>query len=512
MMNTRQNSLRGAATGVAMGLLMLGVVPAAPALAQETPAVAQELPSVADLSERLLPSVVEITVQSKAEGMPSIDMPQVPDDSPFKDFFDDFFKRHQQGGGDGGDGGKDKKRNSGRTVTSAGAGFIIDASGLVVTNNHVVEGADGIEVRLDDSTVLKGELVGRDPKTDLAVIRVKSDRALPAVPFGDSDHLRIGEWVLAVGNPFALGTSVSLGIVSARNRDINAGPYDDFIQTDAAINKGNSGGPLFNMKGQVVGINTAILSPTGGSVGIGFSVPANTAKGVIDQLVKYGETRRGWLGVKVQSVTPDIAESMGMGAPRGALVADVTKTGPAEKAGIEAGDVIVEFNGHPIKEMKDLPRVVADTEIGKGVPVKLLRQGKEVMVNAEVGRLEDGEKLVADQDTSQNDGAGGTAPAVVTALGMTLSSMSDELRAKFNIDADLNGAVVTEVAADGAAADKRMEAGDVITEAGEKEVTGAADVSAAIDTAKAAGKSSVLMLVAKGGKQGDMRFIALKLK
>jgi serine protease Do len=327
------------------------------------------------------------------------------------------------------------------------------------------------------------------------------------VAFGDSDVLRIGEWVVAIGNPFGLGGSVSLGIVSARNRDINAGPYDDFIQTDAAINKGNSGGPLFNLKGEVVGINTAIFSPTGGSVGIGFSVPANTAKGVVDQLVKFGETRRGWFGVKIQSVTDDIAESMAMGKARGALIADVTKTGPAEKAGIEPGDVVIEFNGKPVNSMRDLPRIVADTEIGKKVPIKIFRKGKELELMAEVGRLEDGEKVVAQQDSTA-----GSAPAVTTVLGMTVSSMTDELRLKYKIDADIKGAVVTEVTADSAAADKRLEPGDVITEAGEKAVTGAADISASIEEAEKAGKNSVLLLVSKGGKQTEMRFIALKLK
>ena len=493
--------LRGALAGVSFSLLTLGAV-SAPALFTASPAAAQELPSVADLAERLLPAVVEISVEAKPEGgLPSVEMPDLPDNSPFKDFFDEFFKRHQQ----------DQNKDQGRTVTSLGSGFIIDSSGLIVTNNHVVEGAQAIQVRLEDSTMLKAELVGRDPKTDIAVIRVKSDKPLPTVGFGDSDHIRIGEWVLAIGNPFGLGGSVSLGIVSARNRDINAGPYDDFIQTDAAINKGNSGGPLFNLKGDVIGINTAIFSPSGGSVGIGFAVPANTAKSVVDQLTKYGETRRGWLGVKIQSVTDDIAESMGMASPTGALIADVTKTGPAEKAGIEAGDVIIEFDGKPIKEMKDLPRIVAETEIGKKVPVKVLRKGKEVDVTAEVGRLEDGEKLVANKDA--NDGAGkDAAPAVVTTLGMTATTITDELRAKYNIDPDLKGAVITEVAPDGAAAAKQLQPGDVITEAGEKEVTGAADISARVEEATKAGKNSVLLLVAKGGKQAEMRFIALKLK
>jgi serine protease Do len=501
MNGRRQSSLRNALAGASLGLLVLGAVAVSPAILVPTPAAAQELPSVADLAERLLPAVVEISVESKSDAGdgPTLQMPDLPDNSPFKDFFDDFFKRHQ----------RDQNKDQSRPVTSLGSGFIIDGSGIIVTNNHVVEGAQSIEVRLEDATILKAELVGRDPKTDIAVIRVKSDKPLPTVGFGDSDHLRIGEWVLAIGNPFGLGGSVSLGIVSARNRDINAGPYDDYIQTDAAINKGNSGGPLFNMKGEVVGINTAIFSPSGGSVGIGFSVPANTAKGVVNQLVKYGETRRGWLGVKIQSVTDDIAESMGMGTPHGALIADVTKTGPAEKAGIEAGDVVIEFDGRPIKEMKDLPRIVAETDIGKSVVVKLLRQGKEVSVSVAVGRLEDGEKLVADQDGGSG---GGDAPAVVSTLGMTLTSITDELRAKYGIDADVNGAVITAVAPDSAAADKRLEPGDVITEAGEKEVAGAADVAARVDEATKAGKNSVLLLVSKRGKQSEMRFIALKLK
>jgi serine protease Do len=392
-----------------------------------------------------------------------------------------------------------------------GSGFVIDPAGLIVTNNHVVEGAESIEVHLQDDTVLKAEVVGRDPKTDLAVLRVKPAAPLASVALGNSDSLRIGEWVVAIGNPFGLGGSVSLGIVSARNRDINAGPYDDFIQTDAAINKGNSGGPLFNLKGEVMGINTAIFSPSGGSVGIGFSVPANTAKNVIDQLIQFGETRRGWLGVKIQSVTDDIAESLNLGKAGGALVADVTPTGPAEKAGIQAGDVVIEFNGRPVNSMRDLPKIVAETPIGSKVPVKLLRKGQEVMVTAEVGRLEDGEKLAAAGSTPGGDQAK-PAPAVVTVLGMTVSSMTDELRTQFTIDKELKGAVVTEVAADGPAADKRLEPGDVITEAGEKEVLGAADVSARIDEAKKANKNSLLLLVAKGGKASEMRFIALKIK
>ncbi|MGQ0485492.1 MAG: DegQ family serine endoprotease [Hyphomicrobiales bacterium] len=492
-MNGRRGWLRTSLAAVAMAAILAGAgVPltAPPAMAQ-----AVQLPSVADLADRLLPAVVEISVETKVPGgATDFQMPDLPENSPFRDFFEDYFKRRQQGQGP-----------QNRTVNSMGSGFVIDGSGLIVTNNHVVEGAEGIEVRFQDSTILKAELIGRDPKTDLALLRVKPEKPLPTVGFGDSDRLRIGEWVMAIGNPFGLGGSVSLGIVSARNRDINAGPYDDFIQTDAAINKGNSGGPLFNLQGEVVGINTAIFSPSGGSVGIGFSVPANTAKGVIAQLVKYGETRRGWLGVKIQSVTDDIAESMSMGRPRGALIADVTKTGPAEKAGIEAGDVVIEFDGKPVNQMRDLPRIVAETEIGRQVIVKVLRKGKEVTVTAEVGRLEDGEKLVAEQD-------GSSAPAVVTVLGMTVATLSEDLRVKFKTDPEIKGAVITEVAAEGPAADKKLEPGDVITEAGEKEVLGAADIPARIEEAESAAKNSVLLLVSKGGKQSEMRFIALKLK
>jgi serine protease Do len=488
------------------GVALAGVLFAVPAshLAFAPQALAQStaaLPNVADLADKLLPSVVEISVETKVTaGGPSPELPQLPDDSPFKDFFEDFFKRRQGEGGEGQPGD--------RTVNSMGSGFIVDATGIIVTNNHVVEGAEAIQVHLQDGTLLKAELVGRDPKTDLAVLRVKAETQLPVVGFGDSDRLRIGEWVMAIGNPFGLGGSVSLGIVSARNRDINAGPYDDFIQTDAAINKGNSGGPLFNLNGEVVGINTAIFSPTGGSVGIGFSVPANTAKGVIDQLIKYGETRRGWLGVRVQSLSDDLAESMGIGKVKGALVADVTDGSPGKIAGIEPGDVITEFNGKPINDMRELPRAVAATEIGATVVVKALRKGKEVSFTVTIGRLEDGEKLVMAQDAQKK----ADAPAVVTTLGMTISSLTQELRERYKIDEKVAGAVITEVAQEGAAAEKGLEQGDVILEAGGKPVEGAADVSAAIEAAEKGGKTSVLILAAKAGKAAETRFIALKIK
>jgi serine protease Do len=455
----------------------------------------QAMPSIANTVERLLPAVVEITTSQKvaqAEGGPTTDLPP---NAPFRDFFEDFFKNRRNSPG---------PEQQAPQASSLGSGFVIDASGYIITNNHVIEQAETIEVRFTDGTKLKAELKGRDPKTDIALLQVKPAKPLAAVQFGDSDVLRVGDWVMAIGNPFGLGGSVSLGIVSARNRDINAGPYDDYIQTDAAINKGNSGGPLFNLKGDVVGINTAIYSPSGGSVGIGFSVPAATAKGVVNQLIKYGETRRGWIGVKIQPVTDDLIESLKMDSARGALVADVTAGGPAEKSGLQAGDVIVEFDGRPVREMKHLPRIVAETEIGRSVVVKAMRQGKELTVNAEVGRLEDGEKLVA--------GGGAAVGESVKVLGMTIAPLTDDLRGKFTIDAAMKGAVVTEVEAASPAADKSITPGDVITEAGEKAVTSPGDVQARVKDAEKAGKNSVLLLVSKGGKQGEMSFIAVKLK
>jgi serine protease Do len=338
-------------------------------------------------------------------------------------------------------------------------------------------------------------------------LRVKPDKPLPSVSFGDSDKLRIGNWVMVIGNPFGVGTSVSLGIVSARNRSINAGPYDDFIQTDAAINRGNSGGPLFNMAGEVVGINTAILSSgSGGSVGVGFSVPSSTAKSVINQLIKFGETRRGWLGVKLQPITPELDESMELKGLKGALVAEVTADSPSAKAGVLAGDVIVNFDGKTIKEMKELPKAVSETEVGKKVQVVVMRKGKEVQVTVELGRLEDAEKKIA------AGGGSSSAPKdSVTALGLTASTLNAELRTKFKLDDKIKGAVITEVAKDSVAFDKRLEPGDVVIEAGSRQVVAASDITDAIAASEKDGKSSVLLLVAKGGKEGETRFIALKI-
>jgi serine protease Do len=492
MNETVKRVLAGALMAPLAWAALDGFAPTMPAKAQQI----QQLPTVADLAEKLSPAVVSIATTQKVVGSVQLQMPDLPPDVPFRDMFEDFFKRQRPGG-----------RPEPRTVNSQGSGFVIDASGIIVTNNHVIEQSDDITVVFTDGTNLKADLVGRDTKTDIAVLRVKPAKPLTAVSFGDSDKLRVGDWVLAIGNPFGLGGSVSLGIVSARNRDINAGPYDDFIQTDAAINKGNSGGPLFNLAGEVVGVNTAIYSPSGGSVGIGFSVPAATVRGVVDQLVKFGETRRGWLGVRIQSLTDDLAEGLDIGKTQGALVAEVTPTGPAEKAGLKPRDVITDFDGKPIRDMKDLPRVVADTPIGKKVAVKILREGKPLELSAEVGRLEDGEKLVASANP-QNGPATDTADA----LGMKLSIINDDQRKRFNIDDGLEGAIVTEVDPNGPAAEKRIEPGDVITEAGQKAVSNPGDVTARVKDAESAQKKSVLLFVAKGGKQSEMRFIAVRIK
>ncbi len=476
---------------VALALLAIAVVfvpnLSAPANAQE-----QALPDVANLADRVLPAVVEIAVESKVKGAAET-LPKLPEDSPFKDFFDDFLNRKQDG-------------QQNRQVSGMGSGFIIDSAGYVVTNNHVIDGADKIEVHMQDSTIFTAVLVGRDAKTDLAVLKIKSEKPLPFLGFGDSNSLRIGQWVMAIGNPFGLGGSVSLGIVSARNRDINAGPYDDFIQTDAAINKGNSGGPLFNLKGEVVGVNTAIFSPTGGSVGIGFSVPSNTVKSVVGQLVKFGETRRGWLGVKLQAMTDDIAASLNAKGIQGALIADVTEGGPSAKAGLLAGDVITEFDGKPIVEMRALPRAVGETDVGKKVEIKISRKGEQKTLIVELGRLEDGEKVAAAAVKPD------MKPVSVAAIGLTLSSITDELRLKYKTDSSLDAVLITEVAKDSVSAEKRLEPGDVIVEAGGKRVIAPAEVLAAVEGAQKSGKSSVLLLVAKGGKAGETRFIALKLK
>ena len=472
----------------------------------------------ADLAERLLPAVVNISTsqtlnQHRGNGKPgqpgqqgkpqpneAPEMPQFPPGSPFEEFFKDFFDKQ----------GKDQNAPP-RRATSLGSGFIVDAKkGFVVTNNHVIQDADEITVILHDDTNLKAEVVGRDTKTDIALLKVATDHGLVAVPWGDSDRIRVGDWVLAIGNPFGLGGTVTAGILSASARDINAGPYDDFLQTDASINRGNSGGPMFNLAGEVIGINTAIFSPSGGSVGIGFAIPSALAHTVVAQLAEYGHTRRGWLGVRIQGVTPEIAESLGVPKPHGALVASVTAKGPAAAAGILPGDVVTLFDGKEVSEMRRLPRIVADTPINKSVPVVVWRKGKQLTVQVKVGELEAAEESGLLASATDEPGKAPPAPAAPVKtfdrLGLKIAPLSAELRQQFEIAADAKGVVVTEVQSGSPAADKGIRAGDLILEVSQQEVTNPADVAAQVEKARGEGKKSVLLLVDRGG---DLRFVAL---
>ncbi|ABD88801.1 Do family serine endopeptidase [Rhodopseudomonas palustris] len=478
---------------VAVGLASAAAFSAAPAQARGPD-------GIADVAEKVIDAVVNIsttqTIEAKAgagEGKGAA--PQLPPGSPFEEFFDDFFKNRRGG----------EKGSGPRKTNSLGSGFIVDTAGIAVTNNHVIADADEINIIMNDGTKIKAELVGVDKKTDLAVLKFKPPaKPLVAVKFGDSDKLRLGEWVIAIGNPFSLGGTVTAGIVSARNRDINSGPYDSYIQTDAAINRGNSGGPLFNLDGEVIGVNTLIISPSGGSIGIGFAVPSKTVIGVVDSLRQFGELRRGWLGVRIQQVTDEIAESLNIKPARGALIAGVEDKGPAKPAGIEPGDVVIRFDGKDIKEPKDLSRVVADTAVGKAVDVVIIRKGKEETKQVTLGRLDDGEKPVQASVKSQPEAE---KPVTQKALGLDLASLSKEQRAKFKIKDSVKGVLITSVDNGSDAAEKRLSAGDVIVEVAQETVGNASDVKKRIEAIKKDGKKSVLLLVSNG--DGELRFVAL---
>jgi len=466
------------------------------------PAQARGPDNIADVAEKVINAVVNVSTSQSVENRNSATpAPSLPPGSPFEEFFDEFFKNRRGPQGD-------NRPNTPRRQNSLGSGFIIDPSGIVVTNNHVISEADEVTVILNDGTRLKAEILGRDTKVDLALLRVKPEKPLTAVQFGDSDKLRLGEWVVAIGNPFSLGGTVTAGIVSARNRDINSGPYDNYIQTDAAINRGNSGGPLFNLDGEVIGVNTAIISPSGGSIGIGFAVPSKTAVAVIDQLRQFGETRRGWLGVRIQQVTDDIADSLSIKPARGALVAGIDEKGPAKPAGIEAGDVIIKFDGKEIKEMKDLPRIVADTPVGKDVDVVIVRKGKEESHTVKLGRLEDGEKQAA--LTPNKDAAPPEKSVVQKTLGLNLANMTDDLRKRYKIKDSVKGVVITGVEPQSPAADKRLNVGDVVVEVSQEAVADTDALQKRVDQLKKEGRKSALLLIANA--EGELRFVALSLQ
>jgi serine protease Do len=471
------------------------------------PAQARGPDGISDVAEQVIDAVVNISTKQTVD-LNAGAMPQLPPGSPFEEFFEEFFKnRRGPGGTPGTPGAPNGNSPTPRRVNSLGSGFIIDASGLVVTNNHVIADADEVSVILNDGTTLKAELIGTDKKSDLALLKVKSDKPLKAVKFGDSDKLRLGEWVIAIGNPFSLGGTVTAGIVSARNRDINSGPYDNYIQTDASINRGNSGGPLFNLNGEVIGVNTAIISPSGGSIGIGFAVPSKTAVAVIDQLRDFKEVRRGWLGVRIQQVTDEIADSLNIKPTRGALIAGIDDKGPAKPAGIEAGDVVVKFDGKDIKEMRDLPKVVADTPVGKDVEVVIIRKGKEETKTVKLGRLDDGEKqaaLTPKKDTPEDKSA------VKKALGLDLTNLTVELRKKYKIKDQVKGVLITGVDAGSPASEKRLQPGMVIAEVQQQPVANAVDLQKRVDQLKKDGKKAVVLLVVS--PDGDPSFVAITLQ
>ena len=474
---------------------------AAPALVA-MPAHARGPEGIADVAEKVIDAVVNISTSQTVEakgGDGHGTMPQLPPGSPFEEFFDDFFKNRR-----GGKGGGDLLPHK---TNSLGSGFIIDPSGIVVTNNHVIADADEINVILNDGTKIRANIVGIDKKTDLAVLKFKPPHPLTAVKFGDSDKLRLGDWVIAIGNPFSLGGTVTAGIVSAKNRDISSGPYDSYIQTDAAINRGNSGGPLFNLDGEVIGVNTLIISPSGGSIGIGFAVPSKTVASVVSQLQQFGELRRGWLGVRIQTVTDEIADSLNIKPARGALVAGVEDKGPAKPAGIEPGDVIVKFDGKDIKDPKDLSRVVADTAVGKEVEVVLIRKGQEETHKVTLGRLEDNDKA---QPASIKKDEPADKPVTQKALGLDLATLSKDLRSKYKIKDSVKGVLITGVDGASDAADKRLSAGDVIVEVAQESVSSAADIRKRLDQLKKDGKKSALLLVSNAN--GELRFVALSVQ
>ncbi|OLP48948.1 serine protease [Allorhizobium taibaishanense] len=456
---------------------------------------------VADLAEGLLGAVVNIATSQNVDGDDAAPLPQVPKGSPFEDLFEDFYKNRQGKG-------------SNHKVNSLGSGFVIDPAGYIVTNNHVIENADDIEVIFSDGSKLQAKLIGTDTKTDLSLLKVEPTEPLKAVKFGDSKVMRIGDWVMAIGNPFGLGGSVTLGIVSARGRNINAGPYDNFIQTDAAINKGNSGGPLFNMRGEVIGINTAIISPSGGSIGIGFAVPSELAENVIKQLRDYGETRRGWLGVRIQPVPDDLAKSAGIKTGRGALVSSVIEGGPVAKGPLKTGDVIISFAGKDIAESRDLVRTVAESPINQDLDVVVFRDGNRQTFKVKLAQLpEDKTADAKDKETEQADPkAGGEDEDEAdagTVLGMSVVALDDETRAAHSIAKSVEGLLITDVQQGSAADQKGLKVGEVVVEVAQEFVATPDALAEKVAKLKSDGRRAIHLMVAN--PQGDLRFVAVPL-
>ena len=477
------------------GVLAVAALPLSslPAGARGTPE------SFADLADKLSPAVVNISTTQYVDRKKTDDAS--PGTVPWDQWFRDYLDKRDGGSGDNNKGQR-------RRQTSLGSGFIIDKAGYVVTNNHVIEDADQISVILEDDTVLEAKVVGRDEKVDIALLKVEAKKDLPTVGWGNSAQVRVGDWVVAIGNPFGLSGTVTAGIVSARARDIKSGQYDDYIQTDAAINRGNSGGPLFNMEGQVIGVNTAIFSPSGGSVGVGFASSANLVRPVLEDLRKYGRTRRGWIGVQVQSVSEEIALSLGLDKARGALVSQITDGGPATASGIESSDVILSFDGKPIDKMSELPKVVAQTPIDKAVDVQLWRKGQQKTVKLKVAELKDSsEKVVASAKVP-------SAPhqevkkTELKDLGVSVIEISEDARQKYQIPESVHGLVVAAVDEYSDAALKGLRPGDVIDEIQQQRIANVADADTAIHHAKDTARKVVLLRIMTAG---GIRYVPVKM-
>ncbi len=485
----------GAVTSVFLGGALLGaeaVAETAPPVQPPQAAPSQQAPfSFADLVERVKPAVVNVSTTQKVERREGPSIPGLPPGFP-EEFFKRFFGEQPPGAE------PEEQTPPPGEAHALGSGFVIDPSGWVVTNNHVIGEAEEISVTLQDGSQLEATIKGRDDKTDIALLKVEPKKPLPFVSFGDSEKTRVGDWVVAVGNPFGLGGTVTAGIVSAHGRNINAGPYDDFMQIDAAINRGNSGGPTFNLAGEVVGVNTAIYSPSGGSIGIGFAIPSNMVKMVVSELREKGRVDRGWLGVQIQDVTPEIASALDLPTEKGALIADVLPDGPAKAAGFQQGDIIVSFAEQPIEEAHTLPRVVAALPAGKSVPVTVLRQGNRQTLEVTIGKMPDEPQVAAAEPPAEKKGE----------LGMVLSRLTPDLRGQLKVAEGVDGVVVHEVEPGSEAARKGIRSGDVILSINQKAVAGPAEVTSALEQAKKDNRKSVVVLVNRDGSQ---RFVALEL-
>jgi serine protease Do len=510
LVRTPRPSFRNALLATALGaaLVLPSLAPSVWAqgqnLTQQTQQqTAQALPSLSPIIQKVMPAVVNISVTMKGDAAVGDDEEAGPDNqsdngggpnfpaSPFDQLLKKFFEQQGRGGPNS---PNMQRPQTGKRV-ALGSGFIIDPQGYVVTNNHVVGEAGTVTVIFQDDSKHPAKIIGRDPKTDLALLKIDTDKPLPFVTWGDSDAAKVGDWILAIGNPFGLGGTVTTGIVSARGRDIHAGPFDDFLQLDAAINRGNSGGPTFTQDGQVIGINTAIYSPNGGSVGIGFAIPSNLAKNVVAQLREHGKVDRGWLGVQIQQMTPEIASSLGVANERGALVADVTSDSPAARAGVKQGDVIVKFNGHEIDKLHDLPRLVAETTINSKADLTVWRGGHDEKLQVNVGQMPNDKQEVASNDQDQQQ----VGPEKSSALGLQLGQLDGATRKQLGLKGEVKGVVVTQVAPDSPAAELGVQPGDVIVAINQQAVATPHDAAQRLKQAQQKGDKHLLLLLNRHG-------------